>query len=71
METETKLIKNPIDSCRLGQGQKCCIFLTSGAEGFTCEKNTGSSIEKTLTERLENGTTNAKGVGNWNECEYK
>lgn len=64
-------IKDPKISCRLGQMEKCCIFVTCGADGFTCERGSGSSIEKVLTTRFNSGETKAKGFGGWESCENK
>ena len=27
--------------CKIGEGADCCKYLTAGADGFCCEKNTG------------------------------
>ncbi len=64
-------IKNPEKSCNFRKEFKCCVWLTLGPNGFECEKNTGSSIEKTLIERWNAGETNAKGQGYWDNCEVK
>ena len=36
--------------CRIGQGHACCRYLTMGAGGWDCAKNT--SIRRILDERV-------------------
>lgn len=43
--------------CRLGEGERCCIFLIASALGFYCAK--GTSLEESL--RLRRPTMTAHG----------
>lgn len=52
--------------CRFGQGKHCCIFLVAAAKGFECAQK--DSIGSVLQSMLNEGNTNAKGVGNWEGC---
>ena len=55
------------DICKLGQGEKCCAFLTMGSSGFECCRM-NASINSTIFSRLFKGTMNAKGIGGWEGC---
>lgn len=55
------------DICKLGQGEKCCAFLVSGPEGFECIRMSYPT-NMSIFSRLENGTMNAKGEGEWIGC---
>jgi hypothetical protein len=45
-------------TCKIGQGAKCCCFLTAGAHGWSCEKGTAMGI--TLALRSSLGMMSAK-----------
>lgn len=62
-------IKDPKTSCKLGQGSKCCAFLVAGGNGFECAMD-DQFLNSHIKLRIKNGTMNAKGIGNWKECEY-
>ena len=47
------------NTCKIGQAEKCCRYLTVGAEGFECAKLT--SLKPTIDARVEAGTFTAKG----------
>jgi len=53
--------------CRLGQGEKCCAFLTMTSEGFECIRMDYPG-NATILARLEEGKMNAKGTGGWKGC---
>lgn len=55
--------------CRLGQGSECCAFLVVGGNGFECIRMS-SSISGIIFDRLEQGTMNAKGRGEWDDCPW-
>ncbi len=55
--------------CRLGQGEECCAFLTVGAQGFSCDRMV-PEIGGTIFARLDAGTMNAKGQGEWEGCPW-
>lgn len=63
-------IKDPKRTCRLGQGSKCCAYLGAGGNGFECLK-TDPELFRAISDRIEKGTMNAKGIGAWEECEFK
>jgi len=67
--TDYLRIEEPVLHCKLGQLEKCCAFLACGENGFECLLNT--PLEKTIRQRLEQGTMNAKGEGMWEECLQK
>ena len=48
--------------CKIGQPD-CCIFLSAGATGFSCEKF-NSPIARMLLERLAKGNIRASRIGN-------
>ena len=58
-------IKGPINDeklkavCKIGHGASCCRYLTCGAKGFECAKNT--PIGKLLDNRAKAGTMTAQG----------
>ena len=54
--------------CKLGQGKECCAFLVSGIE-FECWRMNypNNSI---LFKRLKEGSTTAKGRGEWPGCPW-
>jgi len=54
--------------CKLGQGQKCCAFLVMGS-GFECVRM-DPSISRTIFNRLENNSINARGEGGWEGCAW-
>ena len=45
--------------CKIGKGAATCAFLTMGAGGFQCGKD--STVEKAIRERLAEGTMRSKG----------
>jgi hypothetical protein len=45
--------------CRIGQGALCCRYLTMGADGWHCAKNT--PLRRLLDERVAAGAINARG----------
>ena len=55
------------DICHLGVGDKCCVFLICGADGFECIR-LSYPMNNTIFSRLDAGTMNAKGEGGWKEC---
>ena len=59
----------PRDICRLGQGEKTCAFLAATGEGFTCIRMAYPS-NGLIFARLEEGTMNAKGRGEWEGCPW-
>ena len=59
----------PKDICRLGQMEKCCAFLVCGKDGFECIRM--DYHNSTVFRRLDEGTMNAKGQGEWEECPWK
>ena len=62
--------KEPQEICRLGQGEKCCAFLVCGSKGFECIRKS-PSISAEIFSRLEKGTMNAKGRGEWEGCPHR
>ena len=55
-------------ACRLGEGDECCAFLVMSATGFECIWNTPSA--GIIFKRLQAGTMNAKGTGQWEGCHW-
>jgi len=69
--TEIKLSgEEAKDICRLGQLEKCCAFLVMAPSGFECIRMSGG-ISRTIFSRLEKGTMNAKGRGEWKGCPWE
>ena len=69
--TEVKLsAEEAKDICRLGQGEKCCAFLVVAPGGFECVRM-NASFSGTILSRLEEGTMNAKGRGEWEKCAWE
>ena len=59
----------PKDICKLGQGKECCAFLVVGIEGFECIRmDYPNNIS--IFARLDDGTMNAKGQGEWDGCPW-
>jgi hypothetical protein len=56
--------------CNLSKGSECCAFLVVSASGFECGRM-DSQISMTIFDRLEKGTTNAKGEGGWKDCAWE
>jgi hypothetical protein len=54
------------EMCKLGQGEKCCAFLVMGKE-FECIRMS-YPMNGSIFTRLEDGTMNAKGKGEWEGC---
>ena len=57
------------DICKLGQGEECCAFLVMG-DGFECIRMCYPANGSIFT-RLEKGTMNAKGEGEWEGCAWE
>ncbi len=54
------------NTCKIGQGADCCIWLVMGTEGFEClyhEKHAMSLTGDTLYKRWKSGLTVAKRDG--------
>ena len=69
--TEIKLTGEEASSiCNLGQGEKCCAFLVHGHYGFECLKMSYPA-NGNIHSRLEKGTMNAKGTGEWEGCPWE
>jgi len=45
--------------CKMGQGHKCCRYLTIGGDGWSCEK--WGDLRATLDARAAAGTMVARG----------
>ena len=58
------------DICRLGKGEECCAYLICGTNGFECIKMS-YPLNSSIYKRLEEGTMNAKGIGEWDDCPWK
>lgn len=56
--------------CKLGQGEKCCAFLTIDSSGFNCIRM-AYPLNSTIFDSLKKGTTNAKGEGGWKGCAWE
>ena len=61
------LIKNPKETCRLGQGEKCCAYLGANSKGFCCIKG-DTEMNFIIKMRLKVNSMNAKGIGDWRKC---
>ncbi len=59
----------PKDICKLGQGEQCCAFLVCSSKGFECIRMSYPA-NSLIFERLEKGTMNAKGKGEWKNCPW-
>jgi len=69
--TEIKLdAEEAKDICRLGKGEECCAFLVCGVNGFECIKMSYPTNAHILS-RLQDGTMNAKGAGEWENCPWE
>jgi len=69
--TEIRLLPEEAESiCRLGQGEKCCAFLVAGGSGFECIRMSYPT-NSIIFKRLDDGTMNAKGLGEWKGCPWK
>lgn len=69
--TEVKLSGDEAESiCKLGQGEHCCAFLVAGSTGFECIRMS-YPMNGTIFARLEAGTMNAKGEGEWKGCAWE
>jgi len=55
--------------CKLGEGEECCAFLVSGARGFECIRMSYPQ-NSPIFKRLDEGTMNAKGRGEWEGCPW-
>jgi len=62
--------EEPKEICKLGLGQECCAFLVCGFTGFECWRMNYPD-NTTIFSRLEAGTMNAKGIGEWAGCPWK
>ena len=69
--TEVRMSKDEaISVCRLGKLEKCCAFLMSDGDGLFCGRmNPG--LSSIIFKRLDEGSTNAKGHGGWEGCEWE
>ena len=68
--TEIKLsVEETKDICHLGEGEKCCAFLTMAPDGFQCIRMS-YPMNGSIFKRLEEGTMNAKGKGEWEGCPW-
>lgn len=56
--------------CKVGQGEDCCIYLTMGESGWDCAKS-DPFLKEHLYQKWLAGTTNAKGVGDADDCPFK
>ena len=56
--------------CKLGQGSECCAFLVVGQNGFECIRMSYPA-NSSIFSRLEQGTMNAKGQGEWEGCYWE
>lgn len=69
--TEVKLSDDEAKTiCGIGQGDKCCAFLTMSPTGFECIR-LSYPANVTIFKRLEKGTMNAKGEGGWKGCAWE
>ena len=69
-ETEVRLSGEEAETiCRLGKGTECCAFLMAGGHGFECIRMS-YPMNITIFDRLEKGTMNAKGRGEWKGCPW-
>jgi len=62
-------IKEAKNICKLTQDEKCCAFLTLGINGFKCIRMSYPN-SALIFSRLEKGTMNAKGKGEWLGCPW-
>ena len=60
----------PKTICKLGQGEKCCAYLVCGEDGFECVRM-NYPANASIIDRLEKGTMNAKGKGEWKGCAWE
>ena len=69
--TQVKLSGDEAKSiCKIGQGEKCCAFLVVGPGGFECVRMSYPQ-NGPIFARLEKGTMNAKGLGEWKGCAWE
>ena len=58
-----KISENELhETCKIGEGEDCCIFLSAGTKGFMCEKF--GFLGRTLLDRYSKGEMSAGRVGN-------
>ena len=59
-----------LHKCGAGLGAECCIFLTGGSEGPTCER--GGPLQFMLEQRARSGDMNARRIPareqKWPDC---
>ena len=55
--------------CNLGKGEECCAFLVAGGRGFECIRMS-YPLNGSIFGRLDEGTMNAKGRGEWPGCPW-
>lgn len=69
--TEVKLSGDEAKNiCKFGQGEHCCAFLTMAPDGFECIRMS-YPLNGTIFSRLDAGTMNAKGQGEWKGCAWE
>ena len=59
----------PEKICKLGQGEDCCAFLVGSGRGFECIRMDYPN-NTSIFDRLDKGTMNAKGRGEWKGCPW-
>lgn len=68
--TEILLSKEEaVSICNLGKGSECCAFLVCGTDGFECIRMSYPR-NSSIFNRLDEGTMNAKGRGEWAGCPW-
>jgi len=56
------------ETCKIGQGKKCCRYLTVGVNGFECEKlGTLKTIIDLRVSQMRAQSDNCDGLDNKNE----
>lgn len=69
--TEVKLTHDEAKGiCKIGKGAECCAFLVMAPSGFECIKMSYPA-NGSIHQRLEDGTMNAKGKGEWEGCAWQ
>ncbi len=69
--TEIKLTGDEAkEICKIGQGKECCAFLVVASSGFECIRMS-YPMNSSIFDRLEKGTMNAKGKGEWEGCPWE
>ena len=52
--------------CGMGQGEKCCVFLTVGPDGFECAR--GGPLDMTIRNRVDKMTSKRVPESPWPQC---